>query len=177
MRCLYSARVCAVDSREISRCSLRHRCTAQTSQLSRDPKVQRSAPAFRSRRLLLWRRTTSSRLKNCEPGKCDVQLPTEAMDAFKQSVDWSAPDAANRRIGLHEDGARSDSAIHSWEGTRPLEPTWTNIILTVVGETFTSLLSRSKALPVYLPELERYLLDYPRSDNQKVSNPSFIGRK
>src|SRR5258705_11278037 len=40
-------------------------------------------------------------LKNCEPGKCDVQLPTEAMDAFKQSVNWSAPDAANQvnRLG------------------------------------------------------------------------------
>ena len=35
-------------------------------------------------------------LKNCEPGRCEVQLPTEAMDAFKQSVNWSAPDAANQ---------------------------------------------------------------------------------
>src|SRR6201993_750270 len=35
-------------------------------------------------------------LKHCEPGKCDVQLPTEAMDAFKQTVNWSAPDAANQ---------------------------------------------------------------------------------
>src|SRR5579863_1943012 len=35
-------------------------------------------------------------LKNCEPGKCDVQLPTEAMDTFKRSVNWSAPDAANQ---------------------------------------------------------------------------------
>src|ERR1700687_5737890 len=35
-------------------------------------------------------------LKNCEPGKCDVQMPTEAMEAFKQSVNWSAPDAANQ---------------------------------------------------------------------------------
>jgi len=40
-------------------------------------------------------------LKHCEPGKCDVQLPTEAMDAFKQSVDWSAPDVASQvnRLG------------------------------------------------------------------------------
>src|SRR5580704_7636922 len=28
-------------------------------------------------------------LKSCEPGHCDVQLPSEAMDAFKQSVNWS----------------------------------------------------------------------------------------
>jgi hypothetical protein len=30
-----------------------------------------------------------------------------------------------------------------------------------VAETFQSLLSRSKALPVYLPDLDHYLLDYP----------------
>jgi hypothetical protein len=29
----------------------------------------------------------------------------------------------------------------------------------VVADTFQSLISRSKALPVYLPELDRYLLD------------------
>src|ERR1700747_3066887 len=35
-------------------------------------------------------------LKNCKAGHCEVQLPTEAMDGFKQSIDWSAPDVANR---------------------------------------------------------------------------------
>ena len=35
-------------------------------------------------------------LKNHEPGKCEVQLPTEAMDGFHQSVNWSAPDVANQ---------------------------------------------------------------------------------
>ena len=30
-----------------------------------------------------------------------------------------------------------------------------------VAETFKSLLSRSKVLPAYLPDLDHYLLDYP----------------
>ena len=34
-------------------------------------------------------------LKNCKAGHCEVQLPTEAMEGFKQSIDWSAPGAAN----------------------------------------------------------------------------------
>jgi hypothetical protein len=40
-------------------------------------------------------------LKNCDPGRCDIQLPSEAMDAFKQSVNWSAPDVPNQvnRLG------------------------------------------------------------------------------
>ena len=47
-------------------------------------------------------------LKNCEPSKCDVQLPTEAMDAFKQSVNWSAPDAANQVNRARHAAQRSD---------------------------------------------------------------------
>jgi hypothetical protein len=38
----------------------------------------------------------------------------------------------------------------------------------VVGETFASLLSRSEALPVYLPELERYLLEYPQAQSENI---------
>ena len=35
-------------------------------------------------------------LKNCKAGNCDVQLPTEAIEGFRDSIDWSAPDAADR---------------------------------------------------------------------------------
>src|SRR5215467_6524882 len=39
-------------------------------------------------------------LKNCKPGHWEVQLPSEAMEEFQSSVNWSAPDAndqANRQ--------------------------------------------------------------------------------
>ena len=35
-------------------------------------------------------------LKNCKTGHCQLQLPTEAIDEFQQSIDWSAPDVADR---------------------------------------------------------------------------------
>src|SRR5215469_10454562 len=35
-------------------------------------------------------------LKNCKAGHCEVQLPTEAMEEFQRSVNWSAPDAADQ---------------------------------------------------------------------------------
>src|SRR5580704_14707532 len=35
-------------------------------------------------------------LKTCKPGHCEVQLPSDAMEAFHRSVDWSAPDAAEQ---------------------------------------------------------------------------------
>src|SRR5215469_1304416 len=35
-------------------------------------------------------------LKNCEPEHCNVQLPGEAIESFKRSIDWAAPDASDR---------------------------------------------------------------------------------
>src|SRR5215470_4857832 len=35
-------------------------------------------------------------LKDCKAGHCEVQLPTEAMEEFQRSVNWSAPDAADQ---------------------------------------------------------------------------------
>src|ERR1700693_3327519 len=46
-------------------------------------------------------------LKNCKIGHCQLQLPTEAIEEFQQSIDWSAPDVADRvnrlaqRLALH----------------------------------------------------------------------------
>jgi len=100
----------------------------------------------------------------------DVQLPAEAMDAFKQSVNWSAPDAAKSdKPACTENGARSDSAIHTRRECGP----WN-----LHGQASScrcrrhvaSLLSRSKALPVYLPELEHYLLEYPEAKSENIQS-------
>src|ERR1700747_3409522 len=109
-------------------------------------------------------------LKSCEPGHCDVQLPSDAMDAFKQSVNWSAPDATNQvnRLGqkmalvaLQRYMQGGDAALGTYrDKDHPAE----------VAEVFRSLLSRSKALPVYLPDLDRYLLDYPAAESENIQS-------
>src|SRR6266853_1855011 len=109
-------------------------------------------------------------LKNCEPGKCDVQLPTEAMDAFKQSVNWSAPDAANQVNRLAQKMALEAIQRYIQGGNAALGTYLDKHHPAVVGETFASLHSRSKALPVYLPELERYLLDYPEAKSENIQS-------
>ena len=35
-------------------------------------------------------------LKNCKAEHCQLQLPTEAIEEFQQSIDWSAPDVVDR---------------------------------------------------------------------------------
>jgi hypothetical protein len=109
-------------------------------------------------------------LKNCQPGKCDVQLPTEAMDAFKRSVNWSAPDAVNQANQVAQKMALEAIQRYTQGGNAALGTYMDKHHPAVVGETFTSLLSRSKALPVYLPELERYLLEYPEAQSEKIQS-------
>jgi hypothetical protein len=109
-------------------------------------------------------------LKHCEPGKCDVQLPAEAMDAFKQSVNWSAPDAGTQANRLAQKMAVEVIERYSQGGNAALGTYMDKHHPAVVGDTFASLLSRSKALPVYLPELERYLLKYPQAQPENITS-------
>ncbi|MBE0658563.1 MAG: hypothetical protein IH602_12805 [Bryobacteraceae bacterium] len=102
-------------------------------------------------------------LRSCRPGKCGVQLPADAMQTLQRSIDWSRPDAANhvnhrvRTMALdllrryQQDGNR---VLGSYRDTdNPFD----------VNAQLQSLLGRSEVLPVYLPELNRYLLDYPNT--------------
>ena len=109
-------------------------------------------------------------LKNCEPGKCDVQLPTEAMDVFKQSVNWSAPDSANQVNRLAQRMALEALQRYIQGGNTALGTYRDKHHPAVVAETFSSLLSRSKAVPAYLPELERYLLEYPEAKSENIQS-------
>lgn len=109
-------------------------------------------------------------LKDCEPGHCEVQLPTEAMDAFKQSVNWSAPDTASQVNRLGQKMALEALQGYIQGGNTALGTYRDKHHPAVVADTFRSLLSRSKALPVYLPELDRYLLDYPEAPSENIQS-------
>jgi hypothetical protein len=109
-------------------------------------------------------------LKHCEPGKCKVQLPAEAMDAFKRSVNWSSPDAGNEANRLAQKMALEALERYTQGGNAALGTYIDKHHPAVVGDTFASLLSRSKALPVYLPKLERYLLRYPQAQTENIQS-------
>ncbi|MFZ1973277.1 MAG: hypothetical protein WAU89_10555 [Candidatus Acidiferrales bacterium] len=100
-------------------------------------------------------------LKNCKPEHCEVQLPAETMESFRQSVNWSAPDVANQVDHLAQQMALEALQKYLQGGNTALGTYRDKKNPAAVAETFQSLLSRSKALPVYLPDLDRYLLDYP----------------
>jgi len=102
------------------------------------------------------------KLKDCKPGHCEVQLPAEAMDEFQRSIKWSAPDAAAQVNRLAQAMALQALLEYTRGGNTALGTYRDKEHPTEVADTFQSLLSRSKALPVFLPDLHRYLLEYPK---------------
>ena len=110
------------------------------------------------------------RLKNCKPGHCEVQLPTEAMEEFQRSVNWSAPDANDQANHLAQQMALQALLNYQHGGNEALGTYRDKNHPAAVAETFASLLNRSKALPVYLPELHRYLLDYPKAESGGIES-------
>jgi hypothetical protein len=106
-------------------------------------------------------------LKSCKTGHCDVQLPTEAIEDFQRSINWSAPDVADSVNRLAQKMAFQALVDYMQGGNAALGAYRDKNHPAVVAETFGSLVSRWDALPVYLPELNEYLLQYPKvkSDN------------
>jgi hypothetical protein len=109
-------------------------------------------------------------LKNCKSGHCEVQLPTEAMEEFQRSVNWSAPDANDQANRLAQKMALQALLNYEQGGNSALGTYRDKNHPAVVAETFASLISRSKALPVYLPELHEYLLNYPKADSGNIQS-------
>ena len=109
-------------------------------------------------------------LKNCKTGHCQVQLPTEAIEEFQQSINWSAPDVADSVNRLAQRLALQALMEYMQGGNTALGAYSDKNNPAAVAETFASLVGRFEALPVYLPELNEYLLKYPnaKSDNVKA---------
>ena len=107
-------------------------------------------------------------LKNCKPGHCQVQLPTEAIEDFQQSINWSAPDVADRVNRRARQLALQALEEYMQGGNNALGAYRDKSHPAAVAETFASLIGRLEALPVYLPELNEYLLDYPKAKSESV---------
>jgi hypothetical protein len=109
-------------------------------------------------------------LQECREGKCEIQLPTDAMEEFRKKVNWSSSDArdqANRvakasmleALKKYKEGGNAELGIYR-DKNNPA----------AVEKAFQSLISRSKALPVYLPELQTYLLNYPKANSGHIES-------
>lgn len=115
-------------------------------------------------------------LKNCKPGSCELQLPAESMEEFKKQVNWSAPDVAAQVNSLAQKMALEALVKYQKEGNSALGSYYDKEHPVHVIEQFEALLRGAPSLSHYLPDLEQYLLDYPRTQLPNAESSFFWER-
>src|SRR6202166_4781856 len=79
-------------------------------------------------------------IQHCQPGHCGVQLPAETMEEFQRSVDWSAPDHADKANRLAQRMVLDALQRYHQGGNSALGTYREKKHPTQVAETFASLL-------------------------------------
>jgi hypothetical protein len=102
-------------------------------------------------------------LRTCRVGSCEVKLGEAALNRLRKEVDWSKPTATAdierviRALALEyvtEYLAGGNARLAAYrDADRPI----------FVAQEFASMIARMPALTDYLPDLKRYLLDYPKA--------------
>src|SRR5215470_1343295 len=92
------------------------------------------------------------------------------MEKFHRSLHSYAPDAADQANHLAQQMALQAILNYEQGGNAALGTYRDKNHPAVVAETFSSLVSRSKALPVYLPKVREYLLNYPKADSSGIKS-------
>ncbi len=100
-------------------------------------------------------------LRTCRVGDCEVKLSEQSLQRFRTEVDWKAPnprasaDALMQRLAFeyvtgYLEGGNERLAVYR-DNSRP----------TFVAGEFRSMIDQMPELTTYMPDLHRYLLDYP----------------
>jgi hypothetical protein len=115
-------------------------------------------------------------LKNCRPDDCELQLPAESMEAARASIQWNSPDVAEQVTILAKHGTIRLLKDYQQGGDRALLPYRDKRDPMPPAEQFRSLLSHLELFPRYVPDLNRYLLEYPNCKPEQAQNSFYWER-
>jgi len=102
-------------------------------------------------------------LKSCREGACDVQLPAASIQAFRDGVDFSRTDASEQANALARSMVLQLLRAYQQGGHRALGEYRDKEHPARIGEQFETMIRRASVLPDVIPELRRYLLEYPKA--------------
>jgi hypothetical protein len=103
-------------------------------------------------------------LKSCREEACDVQLPNTAIQAFHDAVAWSQADASSQANGLARGMILDLVREYRRGGNAALGVYRDKQNPARVAAQFETMVGRSASLPDVLPELRKFLLQYPDAD-------------
>jgi hypothetical protein len=101
-------------------------------------------------------------LRRCRVGDCEIKLGEQALQRFRSEIKWSAPNwraeanALMQRLAFeyvtrYLEGGNDRLAVYR-DNSRP----------TFVGQEFRTMVDQMPELTIYMPNMRRYLLEYPR---------------
>ncbi len=102
-------------------------------------------------------------LRACREGDCDVQLPAASIEAFRSRINWSRPDAGEQVNAMARPMLLELLRMYQQGGNQALGDYRDKKNPARIAEAFARMMTRATVLPDVLPELRRYLLDYPNA--------------
>lgn len=102
-------------------------------------------------------------LKDCKVGDCDFKIGEAALEHFQNEVDWSDPGAPGRVNQFFRERALEYAKGYLAGGNDALGVYADKGKPTAVKDQFEDLLKNSPYIHTYRPELDTYLLDYPKA--------------
>jgi hypothetical protein len=103
-----------------------------------------------------------SALRSCRAGDCDLKLTAAAMSRFREEVNWSSPDAAAQATAIMRDMILELVLAYQRDGNAALGAYQDRSKPLSVADEFLALLASDTPLPTPVPDLMRYLGEYPR---------------
>jgi hypothetical protein len=101
-------------------------------------------------------------LRSCRVGDCEVKLGEQALKRFRSEIQWSAPNARAAANALMQRLAFEYVTGYLEGGNERLAVYRDNSRPTFVAQEFRTMVDQMRVLTTFMPNLRRYLLEYPR---------------
>jgi hypothetical protein len=101
-------------------------------------------------------------LRTCRVGDCEVKFGEDALERFRTKVDWGSAKAGDAANAIAQQLAFEYVASYLQGGNERLAVYRDQSRPTFVSQEFRLMIDSMPELTVYLPEVRRYLLEYPK---------------
>jgi hypothetical protein len=102
-------------------------------------------------------------LRRCRVSSCELKLSEAALNRMRKEVDWSKPTAKAQAEALARSLALDYARGYLEGGNARLAAYRDSSRPMFVGEEFKSMIERLPALTEHLPDLKKYLLEFPNA--------------
>ena len=110
---------------------------------------------------LAFDRDEIDHLRSCEPGDCDIRIGGAGLEKLRSTIDWNAPDYAEKVNELARQSMLQYVASYQQRGDDALVTYDDSDQPVSLKEQWRGIVANSSYFNVYAPELEAYLKGYP----------------